>query len=158
MGFRVKLRCHRLGSGVLLFGMTLLLSGRCLAATDFGVRTGVYTDSDAGFVGAEAITPVSQSWYFNPNLEYAFADRGSLVAVSGDFHYDLVEGRPYYVWVGAGPALILGDTEPGMRHSDLGVNVVAGVGFRRRSVTPYLQTKVTLADDDRAVIAVGVRF
>ncbi len=141
-------------------GAAALIAQPALAATSFGVRSGVYADADAGFLGAEAITPVGHSWYFDPNFEYAFIERGDLLTVNGDFHFDIVQDRPYYVWLGAGPALLVreSDVPDGRHRSDLGVNMIAGVGFRKPKFEPYVQAKATMSDDNQIVLAVGVRF
>ncbi len=152
--------CARRAWMVLVLPGVALLSGPSLAATEFGVRSGVYTDVDAGFVGAEAIAPVGSSWYFDPNFEYAFADRGDLFTLNGDFHYDVVRSRPYDVWLGGGPAILVheGETPTSGHRSDLGVNLIAGVGFRQPKIEPYVQTKATVSDDSQFVLAFGVRF
>ncbi len=150
----------RWASTAVVLAAAAFLAGPARAATAFGVRSGVYTDADAGFVGAEAVTPVGHSWYFNPNFEYAFVERGDLFTVNGDFHVDVVREQPYYVWLGAGPALLVRENaafESG-HHSDLGVNLIAGVGFREPKIEPYLQAKATMSDDNQFVLAFGVRF
>ncbi len=149
---------RRVVASLVVLGGAVLLSGASRAAPAFGVRSGIYTEADAGFVGAEAIAPIAPSWSFDPNLEVAFADRGDRVTLSGDFEYDLERARAVRVWVGAGPALIVREDEPGAHRSDAGVNFIAGVGFRERTFTPYVQTKVPVADDSQLVLAFGVRF
>jgi hypothetical protein len=99
--------------------------------TQFGVRTGVYTEVSGAFVGAEVLTPIASAWYFNPNLEYA---------------------------AGGGPAVIFREVGPGDRESDLGVNVLGGIGWKKPKVTPFVQTKITVSQDTEAVLAVGLRF
>jgi hypothetical protein len=44
------------------------------------------------------------------------------------------------------------------RETDIGLNVLAGLGWKGASVVPYVQGKVVLADDTEAVLAFGVRF
>lgn len=127
--------------------------------TQFGLRTGVYTDVSAAFIGAEVLTPLGAGWYFDPNLEYAAAGGDDVLTVNGDFHYDFFHDRPYYVWAGAGPAVVVRDVAPEDRRTDLGVNLLGGMGWKTRSrVTPYVQGKVTVSRDDDVVLAVGVRF
>jgi len=130
--------------------------------TTFGVRTGVYTDAEAGFLGGEVVTSLPHSWYFNPNLEVAFAGSNNtdVVTVNGDFHYDFFHDRPYWVWAGGGPAVIHRDDPPvNVDTTDLGVNFLGGIGWKTAAkVSPYFQGKVTLADNDEAVLAFGVRF
>jgi hypothetical protein len=129
------------------------------AATTFGVRTGVYAEENAGFVGGEVITSIAPNWSFNPNLEVALTNDHDVVTVNGDFHYDFFKDRPYWVWAGGGPAVIHREVPVDTDHTALGVNFLSGVAWRTDSkVAPYVQAKVTLSNDDEAVLAFGVRF
>ena len=77
------------------------------AGMDADVRAGVYPSADAVSIGGGVLTGISHAWYFNPNVEYAFAgDNNDVLTVNGDVHYDFFQDRPYFVWAGAGPALI----------------------------------------------------
>ncbi len=130
-----------------------------LADTTFGVRTGVYTDANAGFVGGEVVTSIAQSWYANPNVEMAFNGERDVVTLNGDFHYDFFKDRPYWVWAGGGPALIHRERPAESSSNDLGVNFLGGMAWKTKSrVSPYIQGKVTVSDSDEAVLAAGVRF
>jgi hypothetical protein len=138
---------------------TVVLATYAHADSLVGVRTGVYTEAEAGFFGAEVVTPIAQTWYFNPNLEYAFVgvDR-DVLSINGDFHYDFILDRPFYLWAGAGPAVIVREVVPGDRQTDLGVNLIGGMGWKKTNVEPYLQGKVAFSDDTEAVLAFGARF
>jgi len=152
---RTRTSIRILGIGLVAIA-TAVLASPLLADTRFGVRTGVYTEESAGFLGGEVVTSLSPSWYFNPNLEVALNGDRDVLTVNGDVHYDFFHDRPYWVWAGAGPAYIHreeGDT------NDLGVNLLGGIGWKTRSkVSPYVQGKVTVSNDDEAVLAVGMRF
>ena len=127
--------------------------------TTFGVRTGVYTDAEAGFLGGEVLTSLPSHWYFNPNLEVALTDTRNVVSANGDFHYDFLQDRPYYVWAGGGPALIRHQNNVEPDETDFGVNVLGGIAWKTSSrISPYLQGKVTLTEEDEAVLAFGLRF
>jgi hypothetical protein len=134
------------------------------SAVDFGVRAGVYDDAGEAFVGGELLAQLSPRWFFNPNVEYVFVDDGDLITVNGDFHYDFPVDFNGYVWAGGGPALILDDREfpPRGREddddTDLGVNLLGGVGWRADGLVPYVQGKIILADETEAVLAFGLRF
>lgn len=130
------------------------------AGTDFGVRAGYYTDAEEPFVGAELLTNLDPEnrWFFNPNFEWVFVDSADLYTVNFDFHYDFLGTSPLAVWMGAGPAIIRWDPDFGRDNTDVGVNFVAGLGARDGAVRPYVQGKVTLADDSEASLAVGLRF
>jgi hypothetical protein len=127
--------------------------------TNFGVRTGVYTDANAGFLGGEVVTSIASSWYFNPNLEVALAGDQDVVTVNGDFHYDFFQDRPYWVWAGGGPAVIHRELVSNADETDVGVNFLGGIAWKTSAkVSPYLQGKVTLSNNDEAVLAFGLRF
>jgi hypothetical protein len=127
---------------------------------DVGLRGGFYSDAEAAFVGVDLLIPVARSWFFNPNFEYVFVDRGDLYTLNADVHYDLDVRGSNYVWLGGGPALIVADPDRprAERETDIGLNVLAGLGWKGASVVPYVQGKVVLADDTEAVLAFGVRF
>jgi hypothetical protein len=150
----------RLGgiAGAIVFA--LAASAPALSDTTFGVRTGVYTEQSAAFVGGEVVTSLDKSWYFNPNLEVAMAGTDdNVVTVNGDFHYDFFQDRPYWVWAGAGPAVIHREFPTAGDDTDFGVNFLSGIAWKTASkVSPYLQAKVTLSDVDEGVLAFGVRF
>jgi hypothetical protein len=141
--------------------LALLILPVAASAADFGVRTGFYSEANEGYVGAEVLVNMSRSWFFNPNAEYVFIDNGTLMTFNGDVHYDFEVNGPTYVWAGGGPAVILRDPDfprRSDRETELGVNLLAGIGWRASSVVPYLQGKVTLSDNNEAAVAFGVRF
>jgi hypothetical protein len=130
------------------------------AQWDFGVRGGVYTDKSDAFVGIELLHRLGpEGWFFNPNVEWVFLERGDLVTLNADFHYDLDVDAPVYVWVGGGPAILFNSPDHGDDETDAGLNLLAGVGFLRgEAVRPYVQGKIVLSDETEAVLAFGVRF
>jgi hypothetical protein len=124
-----------------------------------GIRGGYYTDIGEPFLGAELLMPVAHRIYFNPNLEYVFVDNLKYWTLNGDFHYDFPTHRPYYVWAGAGLALVRTDPEgPAEGNTDVGANLLAGLGFKAGSVLPYFQAKVILKDGSEFALAFGIRF
>jgi hypothetical protein len=145
--------------GPVALAVGLAASTPALCNTTFGVRTGVYTDASAGFVGGEVVTSIAPSWYFNPNLEVAAAGDRDVVTVNGDFHYDFFQDRPYWVWAGGGPAVIHRSMPNETDQTNLGANFLGGVGWKTSAkVQPYLQGKVTISETDGAVLAFGLRF
>lgn len=152
---------------VLAVAAFLLLPGLAQAEVDFGVRGGLYSDAEAGFIGGELLMDVTRAWYFNPNLEYVFVDDGDLSTLNLDFHYDFPTRARYYLWAGGGPAVIFRsiDAPDFCRNcdddseTDLGINLLAGIGFGKgQALRPYLQGKVILSDETEAALAVGIRF
>lgn len=131
-----------------------------LAAVDIDLRTGYYFDAEDAFVGGGVLMDVGESghWYFNPNLEYVFVSDGDLFTVNGDVHYDFDTTGDFFFWLGAGPAVIFSDFDPGGSETDLGANVFAGAALKRKGVRPFAQLKVIIADESDVVLGFGVRF
>ena len=119
---------------------------------------GYYSDADAPFAGGELLFRLAPSFYFNPNLEVVFRD-DSFLSVSADFHYDFHRRSGTSVWAGAGLG-ILAVNPPGPRggDTDVGLNLLFGVAFPRRSLTPYLQAKVVAKQDSEFSLGIGLRF
>ena len=42
--------------------------------------------------------------------------------------------------------------------TDIGLDLLAGIGWKTAGVVPYLQAKVILSDETEAVLAAGIRF
>jgi hypothetical protein len=147
--------------------LTLALAAAALlptparADTQFGIRGGFYVDAGDPFLGVELLTRLDHTrWMFNPNLEYVFSEDAHLWTINGDFHYDFHQRRGHYLWAGAGLAVVT--TSPkhsdGDSNTDLGLNLIAGAGFRSGGVTPYAQVKAIVKDGSELVLAVGLRF
>ena len=146
------------GVGIVLFFLICTMPAQ--AEIYPGVRGGGYFDSGSFFIGGEILTPVAQNWYFNPNVEFAFADRADLITLNFDVHYDFHSERNLYFWVGGGPAIIHTDPElRGDSDTDFGANIFMGLGFRTGTrVIPYVQPKVILSDNSEFSLAFGMRF
>ncbi|HSE42361.1 MAG TPA: hypothetical protein VLH08_16465 [Acidobacteriota bacterium] len=138
----------------------IFLAAPAQAQVKPGVRAGAYFDSEAFFIGGEILTPVAESWYFNPNVEFAFGDNADLVTFNFDFHYDFDTHSNYYIWIGGGPAIIHVDPDGrGPSDTDFGANIFMGVGFQTRGrLVPYIQPKIILADNSEFALAFGLRF
>ena len=130
------------------------------ADLDFGARAGAYLDEADPMVGLELLTRLGSSdWFFNPNVEFVFADSRDRFSLNADFHYDFFEQRQYYVWAGAGLAGIWTESAgPQDSETDLGANLLGGIGWKLSGMTPYAQLKIVLADDSEVAAAVGIRF
>ena len=126
----------------------------------FGVRFGYYTEADAPFLGAEMLFRIiPPEIYFNPNVEAVFVDNGHSFTINGDFHYDFLAGRRTFAWLGAGLAVLNTNPEgPAEGDTDVGLNLLAGIGARRGRVIPYAQAKVILKSETEFAIGVGLRF
>lgn len=138
----------------LLFVLLLIAAAvPCQAADfDFGVRAGVYLDGSDPFVGVEAITPLTRSLRFNPNVEIIDSENDTVIGVNGDLVYDFIVDRSKFIFAGGGVGVLFGDD------TDLGVNILGGIGMRHGSFTPYAQAKVVIGDDNDVAVAAGIRF
>lgn len=130
------------------------------AQLDFGVRAGAYLEDADPFAGLELLTRMGSSdWYFNPNVEFVFADERDRISGNFDFHYDFLVESDYYLWAGAGPAIIYTDGDRGRdSETDAGLNLLGGIGWRLSGMTPYAQVKIVVSDDSEFVAGVGIRF
>jgi hypothetical protein len=129
----------------------------------FGARAGFYSDGSNAFIGGEVLVPAfGDSWYFNPNVEYVFADAGNLWTFNFDFHHDFHTDGPFYLWLGAGPSILYFNPDRPARASDtdFGVNLLGGIGFRlsHSDLIPYIQPKVILSNNSQFSLAFGLRF
>ena len=147
-----------------LAGTLLLLlpagSAGAQSGLDLDLRAGVYSDTSESFVGAGFLGQVGNTrWFYNPNLEWVFVDRGDLFTVNVDFHYDVTSRGETDFWVGGGPAVIVRKPERRDGETDFGINLLAGIGFlSRHEVRPYIQGKLLFSDDTEAVLAFGIRL
>lgn len=142
-------------------GALLLTAGPAVKAQGhIDLRGGVYSDAEGGFLGGGWLgrLATTKPWFVNPNLEYVFGDRVDRVTLNADVQYDLYVSRKYAYWLGGGPALIRSDPDFGSNDNDVGLNFLAGLGARQGKIRPFVQGKVTLADDNEAVVAAGIRF
>jgi hypothetical protein len=124
-----------------------------------GIRAGAYFDLDAFFIGGDILAPVTTRWWFNPNVEFGFGDV-DIITVNFDFHYDFDVSPDFYVWAGAGPAILYFNPDgPIESDTDFGVNLFMGFGFRTTGrIIPYIQPKVILSDDSQFALVFGIRF
>lgn len=142
--------------------MGVLLCGAERAAADSGVIGGVrlsyFTEAAAPALGGELLFRVAPSVYFNPNLEFVFKD-DSYVTFNLDLHYDFLKRHDMFLWAGAGLA-VLAVNPPGNEggHTDAGLDLLFGVGLRKRPVSPYFQAKVIVKDQTELSLGVGIRF
>ncbi len=114
------------------------------AGVDPEVRAGLYPEADAVSVGGGLLTQMGSRsrWFFNPNVEVAMGDR-DIVALSGDVHYDFANEGNASFWVGAGPTVLVTDRPGADADTDLGLNLLTGVGGSRGNVRPFAQLRGT---------------
>jgi len=138
--------------------LATVLADPAVAEMNFGVRAGAYLEDSDPFVGLELLVDLGRTrWSFDPNVEFVFANERDRIAANLDFVYQFMAVRDLDVWAGGGPAVINVDTPRG-DDTDLGFDLVGGVGWHWEGISPYAQLKVVLADDSELVAAVGIRF
>lgn len=147
--------------GVVSFSWMQVAEARVLV----GVRGGQYldigeSDEDEPYVGVELIAGITKHIYFNPNVEYVFVEKAKVGTGNLDFHLDLPVTEDFHLWAGAGLAVVYTDPDGAPKSdTDLGLNLLAGVGFHAGTVIPYGQLKLLVLDDyEELVWAVGIRF
>ena len=120
------------------------------AQVRWGVRAGI-TEGDP-MIGAELVMPLVGDLVVNPNIEFAT----DVFSANADVHYDFDISTDTSFWIGAGLAFI----NPDEGDFEGGVNLLGGIGTRRKRMYPYAQIKLTSASDsgDYTSVAVGVRF
>jgi len=123
-----------------------------------GARLSYYTDAAAPALAGELLFKLAPSIYFNPNLEVVFKD-DSYITFNTDFHYDFPAGRGTLLWAGAGLAVVsVNPPGPIGGHTDAGLDLLFGVGLRRRPLIPYFQAKVIVKDQTELALGIGLRF
>jgi hypothetical protein len=137
--------------------LSVLAAAAPARADMFGVRAGFYTDVEEPFIGVEFLAGIGNRVYFNPNFEYVFTDDPDFMTFNADFHYDFRTRGRAYVWAGAGLGVLYTNPEAGDGNTDLGLNLLFGLGLKG-DVVPYVQGKVIVSDDTEFVIGVGLRF
>lgn len=145
---------------VLAVLIPILLPGSLEAQTLVGGRAGAYLADEDLFLGGEVLVGVERNFYFNPNVEFVFAERANKSTFNFDFHYDFARRGNAFFWIGAGLAVIYTDPDgPRDAETDAGANILFGVGFRTTGrLIPYVQAKLIAADDSDFVLGFGVRF
>jgi hypothetical protein len=127
------------------------------AQTHFGVRGGFYMEQDRGFVGAHLLNKIQRHWMFTPNFEYVFVEPGSFFTINADLHYDFPSRSNTIFYLGGGLGIAHFSHED-FDNTDVGLNLLTGISFSRRPVIPFIQAKVTIADDTQLIIGGGLTF
>jgi hypothetical protein len=155
-----KMWRQKVASVLALLTGSIMWTNSSLAGVDADVRAALYSDEAAFGLGAGLLTNVGDSheWFFNPNVEAAFDDDRDLITVNGDFHYDFAENGDVTFWAGGGPAIVRSDPDLGDSDTDLGLNLLTGLGDVDGSVRPYAQLRGLVSDENELVLAGGIRF
>ena len=140
------------------FAALIVLAPLALARTDGEIRGGYYADAEEGFAGGGFLVDMGDAWYFNPNLEWVFVENRDYFTINADVHKDLNRGSGAAIWLGGGAGIIVTDSDFQDRNTDLGLNLLGGIGASQGSVRPFSQFKMTISDTNEASLAFGLRF
>ena len=142
---------------------TLVVAVPVAARTQVDVRGGYYTDAEEAFFGGGLVADLSGSWDFNPNVEWVLVDGYDYLTANADVHYDFAASPNMALWAGGGLAVQRFDYDESAppranNDTDVGLNLLAGLGASQGSVRPYFQVKGVVADHSETSLGVGVRF
>jgi hypothetical protein len=108
-------------------------------------------------IGAQFSYPLSRKLEFYPSFDYYFVDPGSLWQLNADLKYKLREEHNWF-YVGGGLGIARASVG-NFDDTDVGANLFGGwetlIGQR---VHPYLEGRLTLADDTRFQLAGGLNI
>jgi hypothetical protein len=110
-----------------------------------GPRFGVNSGTDAALVGVHVRAPVSPRVEFYPSLDVHLPSRGSLLAFNADAKV-LFPARSVEFFTGAG-VNVMHRTQGPVNNTDLGLNVLGGVGTRTGWVHPFVEGRVIVNGD-----------
>jgi hypothetical protein len=143
-----------------VIGLACLLALWCTptSAQTYGVRIGASADPDQFFFGGHYESrPLFDRVRFRPNIEVGVGDHVTLAALNFEFAYHFANGRkPWNVYAGAGPALILADTERrDQDHAGGGFNFLLGIQHRQGL---FGEIKIGAIDSPDFKFTVGYTF
>ena len=156
-------RHARLPSAIaLLTGLWLILPPVVAAQQRAGVRAGVSGDPGQFVFGGHIETgPLLDRLVFRPNVEIGVGDDLVLIGFNLEFAYKVpIQGRPWTVYVGAGPALNILSFDSDRRGRDDtsaegGFNILLGIEHDGGLFTEF---KVGAVDSPDLKFTVGYSF
>jgi hypothetical protein len=140
-------------------GLVLLSSAVIARSADAqvlaGVQGGVSVDPDQVYFGGHVeTTPLVNRLRFRPNIDVGIGNDITLIGFNFEFTYALTEGRPWNVYVGAGPAINWFDSDGGSG-TEAGFNIL--IGAKNRDGL-FFEIKVGAADSPDLKFGVGYTF
>ena len=123
----------------------------------FGVRAGVGANPDQFHFGAHYDTgPLLDHLSFRPNLEVGLGDDVTTIAANFEFAYWIpIKRRPWAVYVGGGPALVVYSFDDGHdddTETEPGFNLLVGIAHSKGF---FAEAKLGLIDSPEAKFTVG---
>lgn len=136
--------------------LVLCLSASTASAANFGVRGGLSVNPDQFHVGGHVdVGTIFEPIRFVPNVEIGFGDNLTLVAINGDFLFDIPEA-PFYVGGEIGVNIVSYDNDlVDGSNSEVGISVMGGWHF---SGPWLLEAKLGLVDSPDFKATVGYTF
>jgi hypothetical protein len=140
-------------------GLVLLSSAVIARSADAqvlaGVQGGVSVDPDQVYFGGHVeTTPLINKLRFRPNVDVGIGNDVTLIGFNFEFTYALREGRPWNVYVGAGPAINWFDSDGGS-NTEAGFNIL--IGAKNRDGL-FFELKVGAANSPDLKFGVGYTF
>ena len=131
------------------------LIARPASAQNLGVRVGASADPDQFYFGGHFETaPLLERLRFRPNAEIGLGDDQTLVAFNFEFAYAFRSSRPWNLYVGAGPALNIVDSDQDTDAAG-GFNILFGVEHRGGL---FVEFKVGTIDSPDLKVGIGYTF
>lgn len=125
------------------------------AAQTTGVRAGVSLDPDQFYFGGHVETaPLVDRVHFRPNIEVGIGDGATLIALNFEFAYVFPARQAWRLYVGAGPALNIIDTDRDTE-AEGGFNILLGAMHRDGL---FVEFKVGALDSPGLKFGVGYTF
>lgn len=121
-----------------------------------GVRAGYYDDADAFFIGADVKFDLLM-FRANPNIEWAFPDKGNLATFNFDGLMDFSFIPLISLYGGVGVAAVYTKPDNGDSKWDAGLNLLGGAGINVM-LDPFVYIKYLITDNNTWVFGVGIRF
>jgi hypothetical protein len=140
---------------VLAAGCGLFSPAPASAQTSAGIRAGLSVDPDQFYFGGHVETrPLIDQLRFKPNVEIGIGNDLTLVAMNIEFAYVFPSQRDWNMYAGAGPALVIADTNS---DTDSGGGFNLFVGASHDSGL-FVEFKVGMVDSPNVKIGVGYSF
>jgi hypothetical protein len=133
------------------------VSASAQASTYVGTRISYDFQTDEVILGANLTVPISTQIEFYPSLELYLPDRGNKIGFNGDVKVFLPTRASYDLYAGGGLGVVnqnLGDVS----NTDVGLNLLFGIGSRIGRIHPYGEARLLLHDDTQLVLLAGVNF
>lgn len=137
---------------VLALGQLWVVSA---AAQTVGVQAGVSLDPDQFYFGSHLETaPLVGRVRFRPNVEIGLGDDATLVGLNFEFAYVLPARQAWNLYLGAGPALNIIDTDEDTK-AEGGFNILVGAAHRDGL---FVEFKVGALDSPDLRFGIGYVF